>query len=166
MADRKTEAEVSWEGFTFREAAGADLDAVLMQRRRMFLDMGYPDDAVLAAVESSSRKFFEDRLADGRFRAWVVESSSGEIVAGGGVLVFEHLPSPRDPNPERPLIVNVYTDPAYRRRGIARKLMEIMIAWCRGGGFGSVTLYASPDGKPLYGTLGFKPTNEMRLMLP
>ena len=113
----------------------------------------------------ASRRFFEERLSDGRFRAWLALTPSGEIVGGGGVLVFEHLPSPRDPSPERPLIVNVYTDPAYRRRGIARALMEIMVSWCREKGFGSVTLYASPDGKPLYQDLGFSPTNEMRFML-
>ena len=120
---------------------------------------------MLEAVEAASRRFFESRLADGRFRAWVAEAPSGEIVAGGGVLVFDHLPSPRDPHPERPLIVNVYTEGAYRRRGIARRLMEIMVAWCRESGFGSVTLYASPDGRPLYAALGFSPTNEMRFML-
>ncbi|HTO93235.1 MAG TPA: DUF4153 domain-containing protein, partial [Bacteroidota bacterium] len=48
-------------------------------------------------------------------------------LGGGGVLVTAHLPSPRDPNPLRPLIVNVYTAPAHRRRGIARRLLEIML---------------------------------------
>jgi GNAT superfamily N-acetyltransferase len=152
--------------FRYREATEADLDILLDQRKRMFLDMGYRDDAVLDQVGSASRRFFEERLADGRFRAWLALTPSGEIVAGGGVLVFEHLPSPRDSHPERPLIVNVYTVPAYRRRGIARALMGIMVSWCREKGFGSVTLYASPDGKPLYQALGFTPTNEMRLMLP
>ncbi|HTY60059.1 MAG TPA: GNAT family N-acetyltransferase [Bacteroidota bacterium] len=151
--------------FRYREATGADLPVLLVQRRKMFIDMGYRDDAVLEEVEAASRRFFEERFVDGRFRAWVAEVPSGEIVAGGGVLVFDHLPSPRDPHPERPLIVNVYTEPAYRRRGIARALIELMVGWCRERGFGSVTLYASPGGKPLYAALGFSPTNEMRMML-
>ena len=151
--------------FRYREATGDDLAVLLTQRRKMFLDMGYRDDAVLEEVGSASRRFFEQWLADGRFRAWVAETGPGEIVAGGGVLILDHLPSPRDPHPQRPLIVNVYTEPAYRRRGIARRLMAIMVDWCREKGFGSVTLYASPDGKPLYEALGFAPTNEMRFML-
>jgi len=48
----------------------------------------------------------------------------------------------------RATILNVYTDPAYRRRGIARALMETMIDWCRSEGFAHVTLHASDDGRP------------------
>lgn len=63
------------------------------------------------------------------------------------------------------MVVNVYTDPSHRRQGIARKLMEVIIDWCRSEGFGSVLLHASDEGRPLYESLGFTPTNEMRLML-
>jgi GNAT superfamily N-acetyltransferase len=156
---------VLWGEFAFREATGADLDALLLQRKRMFADMGYRDKTAVNAAAAASREFFEERIGDGRFHAWVVETSSQQIVAGGVVLILDRLPSPRDPHPRRPLIVNVYTEPEYRRRGIARKLMETMIAWCREEGFNSVTLYTSPDGRPLYESMGFTTTNEMRLML-
>jgi GNAT superfamily N-acetyltransferase len=59
----------------------------------------------------------------------------------------------------------MYTEPAYRRKGIARELMKRMIDWCRQEGFGTVLLHASKDGRSLYESLGFTPTNEMRLML-
>jgi len=153
------------EAYRFRDARADDIEAILGQRRSMFIDMGYPADSFLDETLSASREFFSSWMADGRYRAWLVETAGGEIVGGGGVLVTAHLPSPRDPNPLRPLIVNVYTAPAHRRRGIARRLLEIMLAWCRSRGFGSVTLYASTDGRPLYESAGFVPTNEMRLML-
>src|SRR2546426_186392 len=59
----------------------------------------------------------------------------------------------------------MYTDPAYRRRGIARRLMEKMVEWLIGQGFCEVSLNASDFGRPLYEQLGFRPTNEMRLAL-
>jgi GNAT superfamily N-acetyltransferase len=65
----------------------------------------------------------------------------------------------------RVTILNVYTDPAYRRRGIARALMETMIDWCRRERFARVTLHASDDGRHLYESLGFEASNEMRLKL-
>jgi len=40
-----------------------------------------------------------------------------------------------------------------------------MIAWCRRQNFASVFLHASKDGRPLYDSLGFEPTNEMKLKL-
>ncbi|HTS00522.1 MAG TPA: GNAT family N-acetyltransferase [Bacteroidota bacterium] len=162
MSQQEQPAETA---YRFRDAGAADIETILDQRRLMFIDMGYPADGFLDDTLAASREFFSSWMADGRYRAWLVESPGGEVVGGGGVLVTAHLPSPRDPNPRRPLIVNVYTAPAHRRRGLARRLLDIMLAWCRSQGFGSVTLYASSDGKPLYEAAGFVPTNEMRLML-
>ena len=47
----------------------------------------------------------------------------------------------------------------------ARRLMDEMIAWCRGRRMTTVYLHASEEGRPLYESLGFTPTNEMRLRL-
>ena len=63
------------------------------------------------------------------------------------------------------MIVNVYTEPAYRRRGLARRLMVAMLEWAHGEGYGTVSLHASDFGRSLYESLGFKATNEMRLQL-
>jgi GNAT superfamily N-acetyltransferase len=65
----------------------------------------------------------------------------------------------------RATILNVYTDPEYRRRGIARLLMETMIDWCKREGLARVNLHASDAGRHLYESLGFEPSNEMRLKL-
>jgi GNAT superfamily N-acetyltransferase len=65
----------------------------------------------------------------------------------------------------RATILNVYTDPEYRRRGVARQLMETMIDWCKREGLARVNLRASDTGRHLYESLGFKPSNEMRLPL-
>jgi hypothetical protein len=43
--------------------------------------------------------------------------------------------------------------------------METIVAWCREAGYPSVALHASHEGRPLYETLGFKTTGEMRLRL-
>jgi GNAT superfamily N-acetyltransferase len=63
------------------------------------------------------------------------------------------------------MIVNVYTEPAWRRHGLARGLMVAMLDWLRQEGYGTVSLHASDFGRPLYESLGFRSTNEMRLQL-
>ena len=73
--------------------------------------------------------------------------------------------SPDDPSGLRALVLNVYTEPEFRRRGIARRIMETAIGWCREQGLGSVSLHASDFGRALYESLGFRQTNEMRLYL-
>ncbi len=154
-----------WKQYTIRQATPADLDTIMHHRRHMFLDMGHKDDAALAEAMGTSRAFFAERLANGRYHSWLVERTPGQVVAGAGVIVFDYHSSPLDPSPRRPVVVNVYTDPSHRRLGIARKLMEVIIEWCCTEGFGSVLLHASDEGRPLYDFLGFKQTNEMRLML-
>jgi GNAT superfamily N-acetyltransferase len=150
---------------TVREATPEDLDVVMHHRRRMFADMGNRDAAALDAMEASSRPIFARALADGSYRGWLAVESSGRVVAGGGIIRLPYHSSPRDPDPRRSWIVNMYTEPEYRRRGLARRLMESMIEWCRAERMANVFLHASDEGRPLYDALGFKPTNEMRLAL-
>jgi GNAT superfamily N-acetyltransferase len=60
-------------------------------------------------------------------------------------------------------IVNVYTETAYRRKGLARELMKTAMEWCAREGVEMVILHASDHGRPLYERLGFEATNEMTL---
>jgi GNAT superfamily N-acetyltransferase len=59
----------------------------------------------------------------------------------------------------------VYIEPAFRRRGIACRLTQTIISWCREQGFQWIYLHASEQGRPLYEALGFEPSSEMRLKL-
>src|SRR6266481_2324902 len=61
------------------------------------------------------------------------------------------------------LIVNVFTEPAWRRRGLAKLLMNAIIAWSREQNLDGLVLHASDDGRALYEQLGFICTTEMRL---
>lgn len=103
-------------------------------------------------------------ISDGSFRAWLA-CAQDRVVAGGAVVVSPWPAHPYDLECRRATILNVYTNPEYRRRGIARQLMQTMIAWCKGEGLARVTLHASDDGRHLYESLGFEPSNEMRLKL-
>jgi GNAT superfamily N-acetyltransferase len=48
---------------------------------------------------------------------------------------------------------------------VAKQLLKVMIDWCRIEGFRAVSLHASPAGRPVYESVGFQPTNEMRITL-
>jgi GNAT superfamily N-acetyltransferase len=150
---------------TIREATPAALDVVMHHRRSMFADMGNRERAALDAMEASSRPLFARALADGAYRGWLVQEDGGRVVAGGGIIMLPYHSSPRDPSPQRAWIVNVYTEPAYRRQGLARRLMDEMIRWCRARRMTAVYLHASDEGRALYESLGFTPTNELRLPL-
>jgi GNAT superfamily N-acetyltransferase len=147
-----------------RKAGVLDLGTIMHHRRCMFSEMGFRDNAALDAMEATSAPFIKAGIESGSYRGWLVESAEG-VIAGGGVVITGFPSAPQDPKPCRAWILNMYTEPEYRGHGMAKSIMEAMISWCRDEGFGWVSLHASDAGRHLYETLGFKPTNEMRLML-
>jgi ribosomal protein S18 acetylase RimI-like enzyme len=147
-----------------RQASLEDIPEILRQRCRMYEDMNYKDAAALEAMSSLTSDYLQKAIPQGLFRAWLA-TSGGRTVAGGAVLITSWPAHPYDLQCHRASILNVYTDPDYRRLGIARQVMQTMIAWCKQEGFARVTLHASDDGRRLYESLGFETSNEMRLKL-
>ncbi|HLW89517.1 MAG TPA: GNAT family N-acetyltransferase [Terriglobales bacterium] len=152
------------ENLIIREATPDDVSEILRQRRAMYLDMDYDDSPELAEMLATCEPFLRRSLADRSFRSWL--GLLGRKIAGGGaVIISPWLSHPYDLECRRATILNVYVYPEFRRRGVARKLMQTIIAWCREQNLASVFLHASKDGRPLYDSLGFESTNEMKLKL-
>jgi GNAT superfamily N-acetyltransferase len=150
--------------FTLREATADDIPEILQQRKRMYEDMGHRDPGALALMLSTTRKFLAQAIPAGSFRSWLA-IAEGRVVGGGAVLLSPWPSHTYDGECLRATILNVYTYPEFRRRGIARSLMQFMTGWCKSQGLAMVYLHASQDGRALYESLGFEPTAEMRLKL-
>jgi GNAT superfamily N-acetyltransferase len=153
------------EDIRFRMATPDDRDVILRHRRGMFRDMGKGTPEELDAMVAATAPWLENALADGSYRAWLAEDAKRNVVAGGGVLIAPSPARPGDSNIRRALIINVFTEPEFRRKGVARRLMLLIIKWLKAEGFRSVVLHASEEGLELYKSLGFVPTNEMRMWL-
>jgi len=102
-------------------------------------------------------------LADRSYRHWLALDASGRVAGGGGVLLCPWPANPKDPCTERAVILNVYTEPEFRKRGVARQVMATILIEVRQQGLRAVNLHASAEGRHLYEKLGFEATNEMRL---
>jgi GNAT superfamily N-acetyltransferase len=155
--------------YRIRRATAADAGVVARHRAEMFRDMGELPAGLYDTLIDAARAYLTQAVTDGRYVGWVAQLDAGsrEIIGGAGLQLRELLPRP-DVARERlvrgpqGLIVNVYTERAWRRKGVADALMRELLQWCRGNGIESVVLHASDDGRPLYEKLGFRPTNEMR----
>jgi GNAT superfamily N-acetyltransferase len=146
-----------------RTAGIGDLEHLLHHRVSMYEAMGHSDRKMLDQVAQVSEVYFRSALPGGRYRGWVAEAGNGRVVGGGGIVVNDWPAHPRESMPQRVWILNMYVEPEFRRRGIARSLMDAMVEWCKESGYRNVSLHASVEGRPLYESMGFKPTNEMRL---
>ena len=107
-------------GSHIREAVFDDLPHLVRHRRAMFEEMGHRDPAVLETVDAASRKYFDQALHEGSYKAWLAEQSKGEIVAGGGIVLARWPGFPGESLAQRAWILNMYTEPHARRRGLAR----------------------------------------------
>jgi GNAT superfamily N-acetyltransferase len=131
----------------------------------MWRDMGRRDGTSVDLMKHAANEYFLKAIPDGSYRGFLAVTGSSEIVGGGGIVISPWPGSFGQPLPRRAMILNMYVERPYRRRGIAKAIMEMMIDWCRKEDFAYVGLHASDEGRPLYEQLGFRPTNEMRLEL-
>lgn len=140
--------------YRVRLATLDDADVLVHHRVAMFAEMG-SSEADAAAAGPMFRTWLADAMPNGIYRAWVVDNG-GDVVAGGGMTVLPWPPGPQHPGGHVAFVYNVYTEPAHRGRGLARRIMDTIHDWCRGAGIQSVALNASVFGRPLYESMGYR----------
>lgn len=155
--------------YTIRLATPDDADVLARHRVSMFRDMGDLPPEQTDSLEAAARRVIREWITAGTYVSWVASPAERpqEIIAGAGLQIRPLLPRPQPGQPvirEGPegIVLNVYTERPWRRRGVARALMEAVIVWARTHGVARIVLHASPEGRPLYAQLGFEATNEMR----
>ena len=155
-----------------RVATVADAGTIAQQRAAMWLAMGRFDENGAAVMTRVTRDALERLMPLGSYRGWLAAPASEpeRAIGGVGLHLRESLPrieaTGRISGGVQALVVNVYTEPAWRRRGVAARLMREALAWCTASKIGNVILHASDEGRPLYESLGFVSTNEMRYAPP
>lgn len=158
--------------FRIRMATVQDAPVIAWHRVEMFRDMGRMTPELQAPLLQASIDYLSGALDRGDYLGWLVEPTNdlGTVIAGAGLQVRVMSPHPGWPGNVRPClgparqgyVLNVFTEPAWRRRGLAGALMSRMIEWAKENGLDSLVLHASDEGRPLYEKLGFTSTNEMR----
>ena len=161
------------ERFTIRLATPADVDAIAQHRARMFEEMGEVPPEAFEILRTKSRERLRGLLTRGEYIGWLaIPAQNPETIAGrAGVQLREVLPHPlpdaREGNKiadgRHAIILNVFTEPDWRRRGLAVLLLQTIIDWARAERLDRLVLHASEAGRSLYERLGFVGTNEMRL---
>ena len=159
--------------FQIRQANPDDASIIGWHRARMFQDMGLVPNELFDSFRRKALDRMSKALAAGDYLGWLASQhdTPQKIIAGAGVIMREVPPFPiRHKNGEitiaeghQGLIINFFTEPEWRRRGLAKLLMNTIIAWSREQNLDGLVLHASDDGRALYEQLGFISTTEMRL---
>lgn len=156
------------ERFSIRSATLDDVDILAAHRARMFDEMGEVPPEAFEILRAKSRERLLDFVASGQYVGWLaVPAQRPDLIAGGaGVQLRDVLPHPlpgRIAEGRHGIILNVFTEPEWRRQGVAILLLRRIIDWARAERLDRLVLHASEAGQSLYERLGFVGTNEMRL---
>ena len=149
---------------TFRKADAADLELLVKNRIEVLRAAnGLSGDTDMSLVEQESRDYYRHAFEHGGHVALLVYD--GDSFAGcGGVSFYRVMPTYHNPTGRCAYIMNMYTNPEYRRLGIAHKTLDMLIRDTKSKGITAISLEATDMGRPLYEKYGFvKMNDEMEL---
>jgi GNAT superfamily N-acetyltransferase len=121
---------------------------------RIVKDLSARDEELWRAELSA---LFARDLGSGDLVSWIC-LGGGEVIAASGLA----CPAAEDSRAElgllrgEGLVLNMYTLPAYRRRGIASELLRRTILEARSRGLSALRLQSTDDGRPIYERAGFR----------
>ena len=146
----------------FRIATAGDIDLMMSSRLEM-----------LHVVNDLSGDYeFSDELID-YSRDYFLNGDQTTVVALDGQTVIgcasmsymTIMPTFSHPTGKRAHLMNVYTNSDYRRHGIARRMVTMLIDDAWGKGATEISLDATESGRPLYESLGFKDSKECMVLV-
>jgi GNAT superfamily N-acetyltransferase len=147
---------------TYRKATASDVGALAELRWRMAIEQ-HGADVPLEVYTEAYEASLMGGLERGTHQAWLAEAE-GRSVACVLLIWWAMPPSLDNFRRRRGYVSSVYTVPEFRRLGIARRLMTLLLDAAREQGILRLLLNASDMGRPLYESLGFvTPSREMEL---
>ena len=144
-----------------RIATKDDIEALMSSRLEMLKVVnGLPEDYVFTdQIINESRDYFlnGDHLT-------VLATDGDEVIGCASMSFIRIMPTFGHPTGKRAHLMNVYTRSEYRRRGIARRMVELLIDESWKAGATEISLDATELGRPLYESLGFTDSTECMVL--
>lgn len=141
---------------TIKSAGREELSELLAIRREMLSVVnGVPESGISDEIMRLSEEYFQNGE-----QTTVLAYCDGRLAGCATACWVTVMPTYSHPTGKRAHIMNVYTRSEFRRMGVARRMMERLLAQAGLRGATSVTLDATKDGRPLYEELGFIGSDE------
>ena len=135
----------------YRRLTEEDLDTFIEMRINQLKEEGAKEDIDL---KPALRDYYDRHMADGTFVSWLAVDGD-KIVGTSGMSFVEKPPYFGCPSGKMGLLSSMFTNPDYRRKGIARELLSRVVNDAKEYGCGTVQITASDMGVKLYRDFGF-----------
>ena len=154
------------ETFNIREASAEEDSLIARHFYQLWRDNDVPPESIQSDWFEITLRFVEHARQELCYKAFLAEID-GQVVGSAGCQLFAGLYPLALTEQYRKYgyIWGVYVELPYRGQGIAKKLTGMAVDYLKSLGCMRVVLHASPSGKPVYSSLGFLDSNEMRLDL-
>ena len=153
------------EKFEYKRAMLEDIEELVRTRilvLRAANKLSY--DVDMSLVEQETCAYYKRALETGEHIAYLVYDN-GTFIGAGGVSFYQVMPTYHNPSGKKAYIMNMYTAPEYRRRGIAFHTLDLLVKAAKEQGVSQIALEATDMGRPLYEKYGFvKMEDEMELV--
>ena len=136
----------------YRKAETKDIPQLIDLRKKQLIDEGLTPTN---NIDIELKEYLLSSLSDGSLISWITEDD-GIIIATSGVCFYQLPPTYSNPTGKIAYITNMYTKNEYRCKGIASKLLELVIDEAKNQNYKIVRLHASSQGKSIYKKFGFK----------
>ncbi|WP_394994155.1 GNAT family N-acetyltransferase [Emticicia sp.] len=153
---------------TYHKATLHDLDELVRLRIAFLKEVQKAEKRQYSEEELSTtlRQYLSKSMSNDEFVAWLA-ISNGKIVATSGLCFFEITPGFTLIDGKIAYILNIYTLPEWRGKGIGKQVFGHVLQEAIGRGYKRISLHASDEGRPIYEKFGFRLTgDEMELRLP
>ena len=136
---------------TYRKLTADDLDTFIQMRITQLREEGATEDFDLVPA---LKDYYNRHLADGTFVSWLALDGE-KLIGTSGMSFVEKPPYFSCPSGKIGLLSSMFTNPNYRRMGIAKELLHRVVEEARAYGCGAVQITASDMGVKLYTAYGF-----------
>ncbi len=150
--------EINGKTITFRKLGEADLDTFIGMRIGQLTEEyeaegKNPPEGV--DLETALKEYYHEHMADNTFVSWLALDGD-RIIGTSGMSFVVKPPYFTCPTGRLGLLSSMFTDPDYRRMGIAMELLQRVTEEARDYGCGAVWITASNMGVKLYTAYGFE----------
>ena len=135
----------------YKRLTEKELDIFIEMRINQLREEGAKEDIDLVPA---LRDYYKHHMADGTFVSWLAVDDE-EIIGTSGMSFVEKPPYFGCPSGKMGLLSSMFTNPRYRRMGIAKELLHRVVEEARKYGCGTIQITASDMGVKLYESYGF-----------
>ena len=109
-------------------------------------------------------KCSEEYFTNGNHTTVLAFNDDNAVIGCATICYINVMPTFSHPTGKRSHLMNVYTKQAYRRQGIAMRMMRILIDEAKEKGATEISLDATKEGRVLYKKFGFIDSDECMVL--